>query len=247
MTVHVDDADWASRIADYLPPVDVRLLARAAALGPASVMELRARTGGSVVRSACDELLDRLDRSNPVYLSGVLDGAAAVAERHHRQQTLEVVWTGPSSDVSTSRFTAVTITDLVAEARRELLLVSYAVHRHRALREALDDAVARRVVITLVVEQHEDNRQFSSEAVAFPGLDAIRLHWPRGSRPRGTSLHAKVIVVDDRIALVGSANLTGHAMENNLECGILIRGGPQPRAIRDHITGLTVAGHLRRL
>jgi hypothetical protein len=36
-------------------------------------------------------------------------------------------------------------------------------------------------------------------------------------------------------------------MEANLECGILICGGPQPRAIRDHITGLTVVGHLQRL
>jgi phosphatidylserine/phosphatidylglycerophosphate/cardiolipin synthase-like enzyme len=54
-------------------------------------------------------------------------------------------------------------------------------------------------------------------------------------------------VVDDQVALVGSANLTSRAMESNLECGILIRGGPQPRAIRDHITGLNAAGVLLRL
>jgi cardiolipin synthase len=63
----------------------------------------------------------------------------------------------------------------------------------------------------------------------------------------GAALHAKVIVVDDQVALVGSANLTSRAMESNLECGILIRSGPQPRAIRDHITGLYAAGLLRRL
>ena len=61
------------------------------------------------------------------------------------------------------------------------------------------------------------------------------------------SLHAKVIVVDDKVALVGSANLTNRAMESNLECGILIRGGPQPRAIHDHITSLYAAGLLLRL
>jgi len=37
------------------------------------------------------------------------------------------------------------------------------------------------------------------------------------------------------------------ARQSNLECGILIRGGPQPRAIRDHITGLHAAGVLLRL
>ncbi|WP_425454039.1 phospholipase D-like domain-containing protein [Nocardioides immobilis] len=38
-------------------------------------------------------------------------------------------------------------------------------------------------------------------------------------------MHAKVLVVDRRTALVGSANLTGHALERNLECGLLVRGG----------------------
>ena len=48
------------------------------------------------------------------------------------------------------------------------------------------------------------------------------------------------------ITVVTSANLTNRAMETNLECGILIRGGPQPRAIRDHITGLQAHGYLER-
>jgi phosphatidylserine/phosphatidylglycerophosphate/cardiolipin synthase-like enzyme len=71
------------------------------------------------------------------------------------------------------------------------------------------------------------------------------LRWPVDKRPPGAALHAKIIVVDDRIALITSANLTSRAMETNLECGILIRGGPQPRAIRDHITGLQAHGYLR--
>jgi phosphatidylserine/phosphatidylglycerophosphate/cardiolipin synthase-like enzyme len=108
-------------------------------------------------------------------------------------------------------------------------------------------SAGRGVSITLLAERHADNPGYSRAAKPFPGLDAIRLQWPAAERPQGAALHAKVIVVDDRIALVGSANLTSRAMEANLECGILIRGGPQPRAIRDHISGLFAAGRLRRL
>jgi hypothetical protein len=36
-------------------------------------------------------------------------------------------------------------------------------------------------------------------------------------------------------------------VESNLECGILIRDGQQPHAIRDHIAGLYAAGFLHRL
>ena len=111
----------------------------------------------------------------------------------------------------------------------------------------LSAAAARGVAVTLLAERHEDNPSYTALGTPFPGLNALRLHWPAASRPPGAALHAKIIVVDDQVALVGSANLTSRAMESNLECGILIRGGPQPRAIRDHITGLYAAGLLLRL
>jgi cardiolipin synthase A/B len=103
------------------------------------------------------------------------------------------------------------------------------------------------VAVTLLAERHEDNPSYTAAGTPFSGLNLLRLHWPASSRPPGAALHTKIIVVDDQVALVGSANLTSRAMESNLECGILIRGGPQPRAIRDHITGLHAAGVLLRL
>jgi PLD-like domain len=89
------------------------------------------------------------------------------------------------------------------------------------------------------------NPAYTALRTPFPDLPATRLCWPASKRPHGAALHAKIIVVDDRTALITSANLTSRAMEANLECGILIRGGSQPRAIRDHITGLQAHGHLR--
>lgn len=55
-----------------------------------------------------------------------------------------------------------------------------------------------------------------------------------------------MIVVDDQVALVGSANLTSRAMESNLECGVLISGGPQPYSIREQIMRLYAAEFLNR-
>ncbi len=48
-------------------------------------------------------------------------------------------------------------------------------------------------------------------------------------------MHAKVLIVDRRTALVGSANLTGPALERNLECGLLVSGGPVPTLLADHL------------
>jgi hypothetical protein len=41
--------------------------------------------------------------------------------------------------------------------------------------------------------------------------------------------------------LIGSANVTSHVLDYNLECGIPIRGGAQPAQTRDHIIGFVAA------
>ena len=160
---------------------------------------------------------------------------------------MSVVWTGPESGVSSSRLTAAAVIELINAARTQILLVSYATHTEPSIAAALSAAVARGVEVTLLAERHADNPSYTAPGTPFPGLAALRLHWPTRSRPPGAALHAKIIVVDDQVALVGSANLTSRAMESNLECGFLIRGGPQPHAVRDHITDLYAAGLLSRL
>ncbi len=244
---HDGMADWACRTAERLPTADVSRLADAAAAGEPGVRQLRATTGSAILRDACHQLLHRLRYAEPAYLAGLLTGTARAVERARHHQSVSVVWTGPESGVSTSRLTAAAVIELINAARSEILLVSYAAHTEPSISTALSAAVARGVEVTLLAERHQDNPSYTALGTPFPGLDALRLHWPAQSRPPGAALHAKIIVVDDQVALVGSANLTSRAMESNLECGILIRGGPQPRAVRDHITGLYAAGLLLRL
>jgi cardiolipin synthase A/B len=240
-----DDAAWAARIADRLPSGDVHRLSAAAAAGTASVRALRAQAAASVLRSACDQLLTRMPGAGSAYLAGLLAGAASAYARARAHQQIDVVWTGPETAAGAGRLTSAVIIDLINQARRELLLVTYASNSEPAIEAALAAAGGRGVEITLLAESHDDNPHYSSIGTPFPGLDAIRLRWPSSLRPHGAALHAKIIVVDDDIALVGSANFTGRAMASNLECGILLRGGPYPKAIRDHVGNLWSRGYLR--
>lgn len=36
-------------------------------------------------------------------------------------------------------------------------------------------------------------------------------------------MHAKALVIDRKMSLIGSANITGPAMLKNIECGVLLR------------------------
>ena len=147
---------------------------------------------------------------------------------------MSVVWTGPTSTRSSGRLTIGVIADLIAEAVREIVLVSYATVPSLPIREALQRAQESGVELILLLESPEENAAFTGRKLPFPGLQARRLHWPSSSRAPGASMHAKVLVVDRQVALVGSANLTGYGLERNLECGVLIRGGELPARIAQH-------------
>jgi phosphatidylserine/phosphatidylglycerophosphate/cardiolipin synthase-like enzyme len=106
-----------------------------------------------------------------------------------------------------------------------------------SIRQALHAAVQRGVDLTLLLERNADNPGFGGSDDPFPRIAARRLAWPANARAAGASMHAKVLVVDRKTALVGSANLTGHALERNLECGLLVRGGPVPALLAGHLLG----------
>ena len=64
--------------------------------------------------------------------------------------------------------------------------------------------------------------------------DLIKLLGTVGQR--GT--HAKVAVADGRMCFVTSANLTGYAMEKNMEAGVLVTGGGIPERLHAHLLSL---------
>lgn len=150
-------------------------------------------------------------------------------------------------NIATGRLTSAVVVDLIGQARIDVLLIGFAVHTEPSMTAALHEAQERGVDITLLLERHADNPASTGSGTAFPDLIATRLAWPASGRPEGASLHAKVLVVDGSAALIGSANVTGAALERNLESGLLITGGPEPSAVRGHVHSLLELGTLRRL
>jgi len=243
-----DPITLATTLAEQLPTADLTRLAEAAAAGAQQIRALRAGVPSNVLRHACDQILSCLDAHSGEYVAGALAAAAAMADKARGAQSVDVVWTEPYTSVTTSRLTANTVISLIGEAREEIWLVSYAARSERDIERALTAAAARNVQITLLLERNEDNSAYTYRGEAFTNVPATRLSWPANRRRTGyTSMHAKILLIDGRTALVGSANLTSAAMEANLECGILLRGGPHPAAIRAHLTALHAQGDLVRI
>lgn len=237
--------DLALELASDLPKRDVAEMAAALRAGRETVLGLRQRAGGLALRHAINRLLATAEDLH--YASGALLAAAVAVERAREQQLVDVVWTGPASAVTTARLTPAVVAELLGEARTEVLIIGYAVQETAGITSALQAAAERGVAITLLLERQEDNPHFDQKSAPLGGVPARRLSWPASSRGLHASLHAKVLVVDRSAALIGSANLTGAAMERNLECGLLLRGGPHPGRIMEHVDSLYAQGHLLRL
>lgn len=226
--------DLAAEWVRELPRPVVLAIADALLTGPAALVSLQSSISGTSSSHAVLRALRLAQQGHGPYLSGLLHGRlSALAE----SPLLTPVWTGPSSGQSGTRLTIAVVADLIAEARRELLLVSFAAYPPPVLRAALEEATERGVVVTMLLESPLDRPGFTGPAEPFPGLRGVRLRWPGAARPPHASMHAKLLVVDRSTALVGSANLTEAAMERNIECGVLIRGGPLPARLADLVTG----------
>jgi len=234
-------AGWAA----HLPAADVRALAAAAAAG--HLQQLRSASGSSTLRHACESLdADIAAGLHGTAVKGALLGALAMRHHMQAQTSIDVVWTGPTSFVQTGRLTSAVVTGLIGEAQEEILLIGYAVHTEQAVAQSLRSAAEAGVEVTLLLEHPDDNPKFTGYGSAFPEVPARRLRWPQDQRDAGgAALHAKVLVIDRRTALIGSANITGWALQRNLECGLLVRDRRVAQSIAAHVDGLVSSGQLQ--
>ena len=113
---------------------------------------------------------------------------------------------------------------IVAAARQRLwITVAYFAPRHRALR-ILGAAARRGVDVRLLLPGQTDVATVRHAGHAlYSGLlsRGVRIY-----EYEGAILHAKTLVADQYLSVVGSSNLDFRSLEFNAECNFLILDGP---------------------
>jgi phosphatidylserine/phosphatidylglycerophosphate/cardiolipin synthase-like enzyme len=174
-----------------------------------------------------------------------------------RAPGVELVWTGPESTASTSRDTFVVVRELFEQARQGVLISGYAIYNGRQIFEPLlrrqREGASLRVRLFLNISPDPEQRGQELETFA---RKFRQFHWegppwpevyydPRGLRGEANAvLHAKCIVVDERLALVTSANLTDAAQHSNIEAGTLVKSATFARHLQHHFETLVTRGQL---
>lgn len=176
---------------------------------------------------------------------GTAIGAAAATRTHlAARETVTLAWTGPDTTHLRATPTSSTITDVINSARRTLLLVSFATRAVKTINDTLRAAATRGVDISILTETEtaSEGAYQGGAHDAFDGVPATRYVWATDRRPRINGhvpvMHAKIVLADDHTVFITSANLTGRALDHNIEAGTLIRGGPIPTTLYHHFRSL---------
>lgn len=170
-------------------------------------------------------------------------------------QAVEIVWTGPATGLVVARSTREVLIEVIRAARKSLICLSFAAYKTKVVQDELVAAAKRGVDVMLILETEADSKgRLTTDArAAFENLESVASFyvWPGESRPSvgsGTArLHAKAVIADRSVALVSSANLTGAAIDSNIELGLVVSGGLVPEQLETQIRQLIANGVLRRV
>lgn len=150
--------------------------------------------------------------------------------------TTELVITVPEpfgasfAEETGTRTTLGVLIQLVVEAQRRVVLAAPFLQVDRGLSDPrLNDAIRsalRRKVVVNVVSTAPGLRTLDVEGLGEDARPWLRFYQPQANmiRSRALGSHAKFCLSDDEAAYVGSANLTGPALDGQLEMGVLVRG-----------------------
>lgn len=167
------------------------------------------------------------------------------------QPSLSSVWTGPLFDRRIMALkTYETVKDLIDSAQNDILIVGYSFsfkyEEVLNVLKSIENAVKRKCNVNFIVNKKESNLR---EIVSNWKEEKHKLNifqWKGSPEKDFTSLHAKLIIVDQREMLITSANFSYHGFKKNIETGVLIGNHTVVSEIRNQYLSLIRNNHLER-
>jgi len=201
--------------------------------------------GTATAKSVVERLVDawRATTVEPYELASMLLAASHSLVSVSKSQAIELVWTGPTTPFVSARRTEQALLQVIGKASQALFVTSFVAYDVSNIVKALNEASTRGVNISMLLE----SSQHDGGSIPFDVIGKMRALVPSANlyawRERiapfvDGRVHAKVAIADGDMCFITSANLTGYAMEQNMEAGVLITGGQVPRLLHDHLYAL---------
>lgn len=201
--------------------------------------------GTATAKAVVERLVDawRATSVGSGELASMLLAASHAFENVSKHQSTELVWTGPTTPFVSARRTEQALLQVIGAAKQTLFITSFVAYDVSTIVKALNDASSRGVSISMLLESsqgHGGSISFDVIGKMRTLVPSAKLYaWRERAAPFADGrVHAKVAVADDDVCFITSANLTGNAMEQNMEAGVLLTGGQIPKVLHDHLQAL---------
>lgn len=171
---------------------------------------------------------------SPDELACALEGGLSAVARLLARQRLDILWTGPQTSAVPVRRNEQALCEVIDSAKKSLFIVSYVSCHADKVYDAIRAAIDRGVSVSFLLEASIKNDLDQ----LFPETDFYQ--WGNADASVKSVMHAKCVVADNKMAMITSANLTGKAMEHNMELGVLIKGGTVPKVLKAHFEAMVV-------
>ncbi|KGK43266.1 phospholipase [Nitrincola sp. A-D6] len=239
--------DAIAALVSLVSPEKVQAVAVAARRTEASkaVTALSCIVGTPVAGAVVEQLAAawKKTRVGPDELASMLLAASHVYTKAASVQSTELVWTGPTTPFVSARRTEQALLQVINSAEKNLFITSFVAYDVSTIVKALNAANDRGVIISMLLELSQAN----GGSITFDAIAKMRILvpsanmyvWRDKTDPFSDGrVHAKVAVADAQSCFITSANLTGHAMEKNMEAGVIIEGGSIPVTLKNHLEAL---------
>ncbi|WP_043320053.1 DISARM system phospholipase D-like protein DrmC [Microbulbifer sp. HZ11] len=176
-------------------------------------------------------------------LAGLLRGASYSYHVAKREVEVELIWTGPKTPLMATRRTEQALLEVIDFAKSSLFLTSFVAYKVPSIVLAIEHAIQRGVKVSILLESSDQH----GGTITIDAIGEMRKHLPgvnlyywaiKENEFEGAKVHAKVAVADGVKCFISSANLTGHAMEKNMEAGVIVDGGSTPKHLHRHLNAL---------
>ena len=181
-----------------------------------------------------------------------------------RAPALDLVWSGPEVPGLHARDTRRVYEEVVCNATESVWMSTYVYfdgpRAFADLAERMDEVPGLRTVLMLNIQRARGDTSTPDQLVRrfadrfwgtdWPGTSRPAVFYdPRSLDPDGPAglLHAKAVVVDDEAVFITSANLTGAALDRNIELGLLTRDRALAASVTTHFQGLIDTSLLKPL
>ncbi|MBJ8078858.1 hypothetical protein JDS92_26455 [Bacillus cereus group sp. N12] len=147
-----------------------------------------------------------------------------IYEQEQTQESVEFVATLPANIDSRFRKTISVVRQIILEAQKEILITGYAISEYfDEIFSVIINKNLSGVNIKFFIDDNTKNLSYMKTITNRKDLTNLELYKYQKSESL-SSLHAKVIVVDNQKAFVSSSNLSYNGMVNNVEIGTIIIG-----------------------